>query len=202
MARSQGEHAARSGPSPARGLCCCSGVLRGAEENAPEALGLVAAAGVALLRYSRRQPDPAGQIEPERRVPRAYQTLGNFPSLPPAAACPANPFTQHPQKGTGHYNPLSFNFPTYEAELEPFSCFTLNHYGVPTTLASPICDFSQRKDEIKPSVPLVVGPHCPSAPPHHLCRCWVQKLLQDILRAWPDLGTMSWASPGHAHPAR
>lgn len=127
MARSQGGHAARSGPcSPrAAGAAAPSGGL----EKTQPAPGPVSPAGVALLRYTGAS-QTVGQIEPERRVPRAYQTLGNFsPSLPLAAAFPANPFARHPRKVPGHHNPLGFNFPTDETKLNQFSRFALNYYG-------------------------------------------------------------------------
>lgn len=155
------------------------------------------------------QQAPARPSQADRAGASRPQGLSELGKLPlPLAGCslaavsPANPFTRHPHKATGHYIPLGFNFPADETKVNQFSSFTLNYYDVLTTSASSVRDFSQRKDETKPSVPLVAGPHCPNAPPHHLSRCWVQQLLQDILQPGRIPGTMSWASPGAVHPAR
>lgn len=193
------EHVARSGLSPAPGLLllprtqgCWRKPSRGWRARG------TGRGGLAEVQQAPARPSQADRAGAS--CPQGLSDLGKLP-LPPAgcllaAVFPANPFTRHPRKVTGHYNPLGFNFPADETKLKQFSCFTLNYYDVFKTSASSACDFSRRKDEIKPSVSLVAVPHCPNAPPHHLCRCWVQQLLQDILRAWPDSGNnelgISW----------
>ena len=61
----------------------------GAAEDLPGTWGLVVLAGAGGLAGVQQAPaDPSlsvGQIEWDCRVPGAYQTLGNFPSLQPAA---------------------------------------------------------------------------------------------------------------------
>lgn len=88
MARSQGDTRRGLVRLQPEGCWCCRAPM-GAAEDLPETQGPVALAGAGGL--ARVQQAPAGpslsvgQIERDRHVPRAYQTLGNFPSLQPAA---------------------------------------------------------------------------------------------------------------------
>lgn len=133
-----------------------------------------------------------GQIERDRRVPGADQTLGNFPSLPPAgrllaAVFPPNPFTPHPRAVIGHRNPSGVTFRQVRANSARFSCFAPNCRGVLTTTASSARDASRGQDEIKANLPLGEGPIQPLPTPHPNSR-GVRQLLQDILRPRPDPG--------------